>query len=159
MHYSFYGSSVRKTPEELLNDGVWLCMAKCPNSEPIICPWHKRHGKIGTDFTYIYKMRKDWWFTDTYITSNDLFLEYFNIIGKHIPTTGFQCILEISDFDCKSIYITGFDFFLSGKHNVDEPWKSGNVKDPIGHVPNIERLWLSQNKERYILDERLNILL
>ena len=29
VHYSFYGTSIRKTAYELRSDGVYLCMCKC----------------------------------------------------------------------------------------------------------------------------------
>lgn len=156
--YSFFGSSISKTPETLHGDGVCLCMAKCPNSKPIYSRWHERKGKIGTDYRYIYKIREHFWFCDTYITSNDLFLEYFSLLDDHVPTTGFQAILEISEYDCKSIYLTGFDFFTSGIHNVDEKWKPGHPEDPIGHRPEKELAWLKEHKDQFSFDDRLAIL-
>ena len=35
VHYSFYGSSIRKTAAELERDGVKCCMCKCPNAKPL----------------------------------------------------------------------------------------------------------------------------
>jgi hypothetical protein len=139
VHYSFYGSSIKKTVDELKADGVKLCMCKCPNDKPINSPWHEANGqKYGVDFRYIYKHREDFWFCDTYIPSTQEFLEQFNLLGKHIPTTGFAAILTIITLPIKELYITGFDFFSSGIHNVNEKWRHKNTGDPICHVPKTE---------------------
>lgn len=34
VYYSFFGSSIRKTAEELKRDGVTLCMCKLPDAKP-----------------------------------------------------------------------------------------------------------------------------
>jgi hypothetical protein len=159
VHYSFYGVTVKKSAKRLKEDGVYLCMSKCPNSKPIHSPWHERLGKVGTDFRNIYERRKNFWFCDTYITSEDQFLEYFNLLGKHVPTTGFQAILEISGYGCESIYITGFDFFTSKIHNVDEKWRPGHPDDPIGHRPKKELKWLKKHQHQFVLDKELDLLL
>ncbi len=139
VHYSFYGSSVKKTVDELKADGVKLCMCKCPDDKPIDSPWHEANGqKYGVDFRYIYKHRTDFWFGPTYIPSTKEFLEHFNLLGKHIPTTGFSAILTLLSLPVKELYITGFDFFSSGVHNVNERWKHKNIGDPICHVPKKE---------------------
>lgn len=157
VHYSFYGSSVKKKTDELKYDGVKLCMCKCPDSRPINSRWHKRNNPLGVDFRYIYRMRKDFWFCDTYIPTEERFLKFFGLLQGHIPTTGFQAILEISSFEC-DIYLTGFDFFQSKIHNVDEPWRPGRSDDPIKHMPLKELEWVSKNKDLFKLDERLNLL-
>jgi len=150
--FSFFGKSIR-VGKELLKD-TYLCMCKCPNGK-IESEWHERTGrKLGNDFRYIYEDRKDWWFCETYIPTMERFMEYFSLLDNHIPTTGFSCILDISRFDCE-IYLTGFDFFSSRKHNVDQPWRPGNKEDPIGHVPEKEKEWIMDNKSRFIFDERL----
>lgn len=144
--YSFFGSSIRKTAEELKRDGVTLCMCKCPDAKPISCEWHERNGKtLGIDFRYIYKARAAWWFCDTYVPTSERFVETFNLLGKHVPTTGFAGILEVLKCEPKSLYVTGFDFFESGLHNVDEKWRAGDPADPIGHRPERELEWLCIN--------------
>lgn len=159
--YSFFGSSIKKTAKELKADGVGLCMCKCPNSKPIESEWHVRnHKPLGIDFRYIYEdIRKDWWFCDTYIPTDERFLNSFELLDRHIPSTGFACILEILSFDCE-VTITGFDFFASKVHNVNEPWREGRKDDPIGHSPERELSWLKNNFNRYPirLDDRLNFL-
>ena len=146
VHYSFFGTSIKKSADQLKMDGVYLCMCKCPDSRFIESDWHVKNGKeIGIDYRYIYERRKDWWFCNTYIPTKDDYMEYFELLGKHIPTTGFACILDFLGLATKSIYITGFDFFESKMHNVDEPWKNKNKEDPFCHVPRTERQWLRDN--------------
>lgn len=150
VHYSFYGSSINKSREELIADGVYLCMCKCPNSQPIHTDWHIANGKIkGIDFRYIYQMRHNWWFCPTYVPTDAEFLAQFRLLNNHVPTTGFSAILDILSYNPKSLYLTGFDFFTSGVHNVDEKWKKNNPLDPIGHVPKEERRWLMNNYKDY----------
>ncbi len=163
-HYSFYGNSIRKTRDELQRDGVKLCMCKCPNAKPLQSEWHeKNHHEAGIDFRYIFSMRggERFWFCDTFIPTVEHFMRSFELLGKHIPSTGFSAILDVLACEPKSCYLTGFDFFASGKHNVDEPWKPGDPADPIGHRPELERAWLAENLRRYpiSLDERLTEIL
>lgn len=162
VHGSFYGTSIRKTAEELLRDGVKLCLCKCPNGKPLESEWHERNGKqIGIDFRYIYRNRAAWWFGDTFIPSTEAFLEKFALLGKHIPTTGFAAILDVLACEPRSLYLTGFDGFTSGLHNVDEKWRQGDPSDPIGHRPALEAAWLAENVRRYPLtfDARLTAIL
>lgn len=159
VHYAFYGTSVRKSAEDLKRDGVKLCMCKCPDSKPIASDWHEQHGKhFGIDFRYIYQNRKDWWFCDTFIPDDSRFIDKFNLLERHIPTTGFAAILDIVECDPASVYLTGFDFFSSGLHNVDEAWKPGDTTDPIRHMPELESAWVRNNSNRLILDAKLSIL-
>lgn len=150
---SFFGHSIKKTAEELQADGVRLCLCKCPDSAPIRSAWHDINDhKTGTDFRWIYELRKDFWFCDTYIPETADFLESFEMMGRHILTTGFAAILEVLRAEPASVYLTGFDFFRSGLHNVDEPWREKHRgEDPIGHVPERERAWLSENWARHPL--------
>lgn len=157
--YSFFGSSIRKTAEELKRDGVRLCMAKCPDAKPISCEWHEKNGKLlGIDFRYIYRIRADWWFCDTYVPTVPRFVETFELLNKHVPTTGFSAILEVLKCEPQSLYLTGFDFFASGLHNVDEKWRPGDPADPIGHKPDLELAWLARNAGSYpiIFDKNLS---
>jgi hypothetical protein len=156
--YSFFGSSIKKTAKELQQDGVYLCMCKCPNAQFMESAWHRRHGKMaGVDFRYIYNHRKDFWFCDTYVPTVPEFLAHFDLLGRHVPTTGFSGLLDVLSYDPASIYMTGFDFFSSGIHNVNERWKRMNPSDPIGHVPDAERNWFIRNVDKLpiIMDKRL----
>lgn len=151
--YSFFGASIKKTADELRADGVRLCMAKCPDALAIDSPWHRKHGRmLGVDFRPIYERRRGWWFCDTYVPTVAEFLRGFELLGRHVPTTGFAAILDVLACEPASVYLTGFDFFASRVHNVTEPWRAKNPDDPIGHVPERERDWLAEH-----MDERITV--
>lgn len=148
--YSFFGTSIKKTKFELKRQGVTLCMCKCPNAHAIESIWHRERGQmIGVDYRPHYERRKDWWFCDTYIPTVEEFLVGFNLLGRHITTTGFSAVFDILSFNPRSVYVTGFDFFRSGIHNVDERWRKGNPADPICHVPERELCWLIENASQH----------
>lgn len=148
--YSFFGSSIRKRREQLLLDGVRLCMCKCPDAKPIESEWHERTGKLnGIDFRYIYRERAGWWFCPTYVPTVEEFLVGFELLGRHVPTTGFSAILDVLSYKPSSVYLTGFDFFSSGVHNLNERWRPKNNGDPIAHAPDRERAWLADNIGRF----------
>ena len=156
VHYSFYGSSIRKTEGELRADGVTVCMCKCPNGKFMESEWHRRMNKPhGVDFSYIYRDRTRWWFTDTYVPAMEEFVASFELLNKHIPSTGFSALLLVLGLAPASVYLTGFDFFASRVHNVNEPWRPGNPDDPIGHAPELERAWLAKNLGGVTLDQTL----
>ena len=148
--YSFFGSSIRKRAEDLIADGVTLCMNKCPDAHPIQSEWHELNCKmIGVDFRPHFRRRASWWFCDTYIPTVDEFMVGFNLLRRRMPTTGFSAILDIVSFNPRSIYLTGFDFYSSKIHNLNERWRPANAADPIGHHPRREQEWLVQNMGRY----------
>lgn len=148
--YSFFGKSIKKDAEELQRDGVTLCMCKCPDAHVIHSPWHVRRRMMnGVDFRYIYRDRADWWFCETYVPAAHDFIEKYNLLGGHVPTTGFAAILDILEMKPRSLYLTGFDFFRSGLHNVSDPWVKRNDDDPIRHIPEAELRWLSANSGKY----------
>lgn len=154
VHYSFYGNSIRKTRDELQRDGVRLCMCKCPDAKPLQSEWHEKNFKqAGIDFRYIYSMRggSGFWFCDTFVPTVEHFMRSFNLLGRHIPTTGFAAILDVLACEPRAVYLTGFDFFASGIHNIDEKWRPGDPADPIGHKPALEMRWLRENRARYPL--------
>jgi hypothetical protein len=148
--YSFFGGSIVKTAAQLKRDGVTLCMCKCPDAKFMSSPWHEVRGKTrGTDFRYIYEQRKAFWFCDTYVPTVEEFMRSFEMLGKHVPTTGFAAILDVLACEPRQVYLTGFDFFSSHLHNVNEPWKKMNPSDPIGHEPRFEREWITANFDKY----------
>ncbi len=158
--YSFFGASIRKSAAELQADGVQLCLCKCPDAKFMESEWHRRMGKPhGVDFRYIYRDRADWWFCPTFVPSLAEFLEVFELLGRHIPSTGFSALYEVMRHAPASLYLTGFDFFASRVHNVDEPWRPGNPDDPIGHAPRRERDWLRDNFDRVSADRTLTNIL
>lgn len=148
--YSFFGSSIRKTANELTRDGVRLCWAKCPDGKPLESRWHEAHGKTnGIDFRYIYRERAPWWFCDTFIPEAEHFLRGVKLLEGHVPTTGFSAVFDVLESGPASVHLSGFDFFRSGQHNVDEKWRPGNPADPIGHLPELEREWMRQNLPKH----------
>lgn len=150
VHFSFYGQSIRKTAAELKRDGVRLCICKCPDAQFIDSEWHRKHHKMnGVDFRAIYERRRDWWFCPTYVPTVDEFRAEFDLLGGHVPTTGFSALLQVLALNPKHLYVTGFDFFGSRLHNVNERWRRMNADDPIGHVPAKERAWFVENFERF----------
>lgn len=160
VHYSFYGHSIKKSAAQLEGDGVKLCMCKCPNSKPLKSAWHERMGRTnGIDFRYIYEARERFWFCDTYVPDDERFLEKVALLDGHIPTTGFAAILDVLACEPSEIFLTGFDFFTSGQHNVDEKWKPGHPADPIGHLPQLEAEWLKEHGARFVFDGKLRDLL
>lgn len=162
VHFSFYGNSITKRREDLQLDGVRLCMCKLPNSQPIESDWHRARGKlVGIDYRYIYRNRAAWWFTDTFVPDDAHFLKTFNLLGQHQPTTGFSAILDVLASEPASLFLTGFDFFTSGVHNVDEPWRPGDNSDPIRHRPDLEAEHIKDLARRHALtfDKRLAAIL
>lgn len=160
--YSFFGNSIKKSADTLKRDGARLMMCKLPNSRPIESAWHSQRGKIeGIDYRYIFRNRADWWFCDTFIPDDARFLRKFNLLDQHQPTTGFAAILDVLECKPASVYLTGFDFFSSKLHNVDEPWKPGDPTDPICHRPDLEAQWLADNAADYPLtfDRKLQSLI
>lgn len=162
VHYSFYGGSVKKPKEALIKEGVQVCMAKCPDADCggpgdfMESKWHQEHNKPeGVDYRYIYKRRASWWFCDTYIPTKDRFKSYFKLINHHQPTTGFACILDFMSFEC-DIYLTGYDGFKSGIHNINEPWHEKNTTDPFCHAPWLELQYLKAYQGPIKFDKRLS---
>jgi hypothetical protein len=152
VYYSFFGGSIKKTAEELRADGTYLCMCKCPNEKVVdhdkMVDWDEKN--TGGDFRPIYRRRENFWFCRTYIPELRDFQKQMKLLDGHIPTTGFSAILTIMGFLPKELYITGFDGFKSGIHNVDEKWndKSGRI-DPICHEPAKELKLLQEFKKEY----------
>lgn len=156
VHYSFYGSSIKSSIDVLKAAGAKLCMCKCPDGKPIESEWHVRMNKPnGVDYTYIYRNRRNWWFCDTFIPTTEHFLQTFNLLGKHQPTTGFAAIQDVLAAGARAVYLTGFDFFSSGMHNVNEPWNEKNLDDPIRHRPDLEAEWIFANAHRFTFDAAL----
>lgn len=158
VYYSFFGGSIKKSVDDLKRDGVKLCMCKLPNSQPLESEWHRKRGAmLGIDYRYIYRMRAPWWFCDTFIPDDAWFLEKFHALSDHQPTTGMAAIMDILKLteDDRGwmkvkIFVTGFDFFSSGVHNVDEKWKAGDPTDPIKHSPEHEIAWLKNMTGRAV---------
>lgn len=158
--YSFFGGSIRVSAQEALAAGVRLCVCKLPDSQPIDSEWHRARGRlVGIDYTYIYRARAAWWPCPVYVPDDARFLAKFNLLGQHQPTTGFAAILDVLECEPGEVFLTGFDGFSSGVHNVDEKWRPGDPSDPICHRPDLELAWLKANRHRFTADKRLAALL
>lgn len=150
--FSYFGNAIKKRPEELKRDGVRLCIAKCPDAYAINSEWHRRRGKIhGIDFRWIYARREKWWPAPVYVPQISEFLGDFELLGRRVPTTGFSAVLMLLRFKPAHLYMTGFDFFTSRIHNVDEKWLPGDPRDPIGHDPRRELEWVRAHRDAYPL--------
>ncbi|MBI3150074.1 MAG: hypothetical protein HYZ17_16340 [Betaproteobacteria bacterium] len=158
--YAFWGTSIKKSAGELMTAGVTLCMCKLPDSQPIESEWHRRTGKLaGIDYRYIYRNRAGWWPCDVFVPDDARFLAKFDLLGKHQPTTGFAAILDVLACEPRSCFLTGFDFFASKVHNVNEPWREKNTDDPIRHRPDLESAWVKANAHFFTFDMRLSELM
>lgn len=150
--YSFFGPQVTKRATDLVRDGVTLCMSSLPDARPVRSDWHRRHRKlIWIDFRHIYLRRANWWFCDVCVPTVAEYRQVFDLLERHQPTTGFTAIQDILSFEPASVTLTGFDFFRSEIHNVDEPWMRDREDDPFNHRPDLERDWLAANWNRYQL--------
>lgn len=151
IYYSFFGNSIKKTKEELNREGVKWYMSKCPN-----CYCHGSMDRLnrGGDFRWIYQKRKNFWDKPVYVPSLETYMKYFNLLKGHVPTTGFACILEILSCNPSELYITGFDFFRSKMHNIDQVWSKKNEHDPIRHMPDWE---FDIIRTLNYLDNRVNV--
>lgn len=169
VHYSFYGASMRMSAKELKADGVKLCMCKLPDGAlGFASPWHRQNNKqFGMNYRYVYTIRAHFWFCDVYVPTMKRFMELFCRIKNadpsypgHQPTTGFACLMEIAEANASSVFVTGFDFFRSKIHNLNQPWKAKNPDDPIRHMPELELDYLRDHwPENWTCDAALEALL
>lgn len=148
-HYSYYGGAIRKTTQEMIIEGLKAHLCKCPNDICHLTEWHKRHGQIqGGDFRPIYRRREGYWERPVYVPLKAHYMQIFNILNQHVPSTGLAAIWEIITSNPKRVFITGFDFMASGRHNVNERWKKGRADDPVGHdfeaEKNLVMKWVKQ---------------
>ena len=125
IYYSFFGKSIKKTNEELKEDGTRWIMCKYPNANFTAHNGGKIEPGISDNCKWVYDFRRDWFKLPTWIPTIKQFKKNFDLLNR-IPTTGVSCILDVLKFKPKSIYITGFDFFDSMIHNTNEAWKPGD---------------------------------
>ena len=135
IYYSFFGSSIKKTAADL--KGVRLIYCKYPDCDFREHNDGRYEDGVSGDFRSVYKFRQRFFNslnTDIYIPDYSDFLRNF-LYANRILTTGVQCIIDILSHNPKSIHVTGFDFFESGKHNTNERWTAGDG----GHDHNAEK--------------------
>ena len=140
--YSYFGRNIKKTPEELLKDGVKFCINKVPNKN---MTRQLKHCTIDmADYRWIYELRKDWWFCPMVELPPFELQWQIAILTGNMPTTGVSAILFfVSSRICKDVTIVGFDNFECGLHNVDEKWDSSG-----SHRPDLEKEVLIKIKQR-----------
>lgn len=155
-HYSFYGGSIRTKREDLIGIKGHLC--KCPDKELVHrSQWHEERGlRKACGWAWIYRARTEYWQAPVYIPKVEHYMKCFEMLGGHVPSTGFACIWEFVNLPVKSMYVTGFDFFRSGIHNIDEQWRPGKKDDPIRHIPEKEfeifKRWAQKMPSKIQLD-------
>ncbi len=132
--FSYFGRNIKKTPEELLADGVKFCVNKCPNAN--ITELDANDQIQMHDYRWIYELRKHWWFCPLIEISKDELLKQIESLFGYMPTSGMSAVMFFRTYCVPTII--GFDCFESGLHNVDEKWDSSG-----GHRPEIEKEYLS----------------
>ena len=123
--YSFFGRSIKKENDELKKYGLRFIMCKYPNQEFLEHTNGVAKPGISDGCKWVYEMRKDWWQHPIWIPKLKYFKENFEKISR-IPTTGISAILDLLRFNPKELYVTGYDFMTSGRHNTDEKWNEGD---------------------------------
>lgn len=128
IYYSYFGRNIKKTAYDLQHDNIKYLMCKYPNTD------FREHNNgaaqpgISGDFRKTYN-RKGQYFDLTnipyYIPSLEHFKENYELLNR-IPTTGMSAILDILRMNPKEVYISGFDFFKSKIHNINEKWTEGD---------------------------------
>lgn len=121
IYASFFGKSIRKKPRCLLGDGCKLLMCKCPEGEIVV---KNKDGtinnKLSDNYDWIYEYRRDF-FKDIglpyYIPPTKNFNENNALVGQ-ICTTGVSVILDVLRCNPKYLYFAGFDFAMSGLHDI-----------------------------------------
>lgn len=149
--YSYFGSNIRKSNETILNDGVGLVMCKYPNADFTSHNAGKTEDGISGDFRTVYQGRK--FPVPHYIPPLKDFQENFDLINR-ILTTGVSAVIDILRFKPKMLYMAGFDFFGSKKHNINEPWKPGDGgHDMVGERMLIYGIY--NNDKRLYIDSHI----
>jgi len=121
IYYSYFGRNIKKTKNDLIKDKIKYIMCKYPVSN-----WGKRIDGLQDDWSWVYEYRKGYFVIPYYIPTDKDFKSNFDLLDR-VPTTGVSAILDILRFKPKYMHVTGFDFFQSGKHNINEKWdNSGN---------------------------------
>jgi len=153
IYYSYFGSNIKKNINDLQDFKFLICKYPDIVFNPLELP-NKELGK-SDDFRWVYQRRRQVWVLPHYIPSEKEFTELFFLNGGTIMTTGVYAICDILKYDIKKLYISGFDFFESKIHNVNEVWYE---HDRGGHDFKSEYnliKYLTKIDKRIILDEHL----
>ena len=147
--YSYFGKNIRV---DLNEHKIDLLMCKYPDAD--IRGWVDGliHPGQCEDFQWVYEYRKGYWKYPVWIPSKSRFKKNWNKLGGYIPTTGFCAVLDILQFSPRLVYMTGFDFFETKIHNINEKWNK--KRDGGGHHFNKE---YEAFKKLFRTDKRLQI--
>lgn len=157
VHFSFFGNSVKTNRLELINAGCKVCVIKSPPWKVIHSEWKaNKSSRSAINPEYIYRAREKWWPCPAVIISEDELLSDFFMLGGHVPTTGFSAMMAILRRYPAILYMTGFDFFESGKHNLNERWEGIDSRNPIRHRPDLEYEFIKGNRDGIIFDTSLS---
>jgi len=122
--FSYFGKNIKKSPDDLQNDGVKFLINKCPNSD--MSKSLQNSFVDMQDYKWIYKLRKNWWFCPLISITEKELLTQIVLLDGYMPTVGLSSVLYFI-LRMKQINIIGFDCFKSNIHNLNEPWdNSGN---------------------------------
>ena len=155
IYYSFFGTSIEKTNEELKRHKLKFIMCKYPNESFMDHTGGVAKDGISADFRRTYNVRKYWWEFPIWIPKMKYFKENFEKLFR-VPTTGISAILDILRFNPKSLNITGFDFMTSGIHDTNVRWNKGDGNHD--HVRERYLIAELRNKGKIVCDEHLNEL-
>lgn len=144
IHYSYFGRSIK--PVNYKTHKTRLLVFRFPRppfSLPDPVRWFEsRARQREICFDWIYRLRGDLLaaYTPVLCVERQTFLQYFELLGQHMPTTGFQAVLDFDGLRTSELAIFGFDCFSSGLHNGGRsPWNQGGMNHPYGHVPEMEK--------------------
>lgn len=117
VHYSYWGRSIKYS---MSHSGGAVVMCKYPNA---VFKSKKYVAGHSGDLRDVYAMRAREMRDDMimYIPHIDDFLSNYNLVGA-IPTTGVSAVLDVLRFNPRKLHAAGFDFFVSGRHNISDVW-------------------------------------
>lgn len=126
--FSYFGRNIKKTQEELKQDGVEFLINKYPNEDMREC---LDGSKVSDrDFRWVYDYRKPWWFKPLVAQKREDLLRQVKLLGGYMPTTGFACVDFFVNTLKRTPYVIGFDCFKQKIHNLDEPWDESGQHKP-----------------------------
>ena len=133
IYYSFFGSSIIKSEQQLKKDGCKFIIHKYPYID--FTKHHKHQDGIALDCRDS-KYERDWNIPQYRVPKTNFITNY--MMADRMMTTGVSAIVEMIRLG-GNVTIAGFDFFESGIHNLDEKWVSGDGNHNV-------------NKEKEIVD-------
>lgn len=154
IHYSFYGTSVRRTVEGLKKERVKYLWSKIPYAN--YTPYYKFYDGEPQGMLNFRKYFDNFRFAGIpiYLPKIKDLMKECKVVDR-MMTSGVSAIRSILQHEPKELYITGFTFFDEGIHNIDEPHKL----KAGGHKSNEEREYvkkLAQENKCIRVDKKLS---